>query len=247
VTSSGLSAAVAFSGGLFSFLSPCVLPLFPSYLSFVTGMSLEELQQADRPGAGRRRVLAHSIAFVLGFSMVFMSLGASFSVLGQALADYRDPIRQIGGALIVVFGLFVAGWLPVTWLGRYRQLQLRSKPAGLLGSWLVGVTFAVGWTPCVGPILGAILTLAGTSETVGAGVGLLAAYSAGLAVPFLLSSLGLGVFLTSYRRFRPWMPAVERTAGVLLVMVGLLVVSNYFVVLNSFAVGLTPSWLLRRL
>src|SRR5262245_30856881 len=216
-----VSVLVAFSAGIFSFLSPCVLPLFPSYLSFITGMSLEDLQDVDgRDGAGRGRVLGHSLAFVLGFSMVFVALGASFSALGQALIDYRDVIRQLGGALIIVFGLYTIGLLRLSWLGRSRALTLRSKPAGLLGSWLVGVTFAIGWTPCVGPILGSILSLAGTAETVGTGVTLLGAYSAGLALPFVVSSLALGAFLATFRRYRPWIPVVERTAGVLLVIVG---------------------------
>ena len=148
-------------GGLFSFLSPCVLPLFPSYLSFITGMSLEELQSAADDRRRRRWILGHSLAFVAGFSMVFVGMGASFSALGQFLFDYRDRIRLVGGLLIIVFGLYIAGVLPLDFLGRYRQIQLRAKPAGLVGSWLVGVTFAIGWTPCVGPILGSILSLAG--------------------------------------------------------------------------------------
>jgi len=242
-----VSLAVAFVGGLFSFLSPCVLPLFPSYLSFITGMSLEDLQRVGEVGAGRRRVLGHSLAFVLGFSLVFVALGASFSALGQALFDYRDVIRKAGGVLIVVFGLYIAGVLRLSWLGRSRALTLRSKPAGLLGSALVGVTFAIGWTPCVGPILGSILSLAGTAETVATGVTLLGAYSAGLAVPFLVSSLALGAFLATFRRFRAWIPVVERTAGLLLVIVGVLVLTNYFIVLNSYALSLTPAWLLKRL
>jgi cytochrome c-type biogenesis protein len=243
----GISVLVAFAGGLFSFLSPCVLPLFPSYLSFITGMSVEQLQDVSASGPERRRILAHSVAFILGFTMVFVAMGASFSALGQVLIDYRDPIRRAGGVLIIVFGLYIAGVLRLAWLGRYRQVQFRSKPAGLVGSWLVGVTFAVGWTPCVGPILGAILSLAGTAETVSTGIGLLAAYSAGLALPFLLSSVALGAFLAAFRRVRPWIPAVERAAGVLLVIVGVLVLTNYFIVLNSYAISLTPAWLLKRL
>jgi cytochrome c-type biogenesis protein len=241
-----VSVVVAFSAGIFSFLSPCVLPLFPSYLSFITGMSVEQLQDATS-GVRRWKVTAHSLAFIAGFSMVFVGMGASFSVLGQLLIEQRDLIRQVGGALIIVFGLYIAGVLPLGWLGRYQQIQLRSKPAGFVGSWLVGVTFAIGWTPCVGPILGSILSLAGTAETVSTGVALLSAYSAGLALPFLLSSLALGGFLVAFRRFRPWIPVVERVAGVLLVVVGLLVFTNYFIVLNSFAISLTPEWLLRRL
>jgi cytochrome c-type biogenesis protein len=242
-----VSMLVAFSAGVFSFLSPCVLPLFPSYLSFITGMSVEQLQEAGTQGAERRRVMAHSLAFIVGFSLVFIGMGASFSALGQLLIERRDLIRQIGGGLIILFGLYIAGVLPLAWLGRYRQIQLRSKPAGLLGSGLVGVTFAIGWTPCVGPILGSILSLAGTAETVTTGVALLGAYSAGLALPFFLSSLALGAFLVAVRRFRPWIPIVERAAGVLLIVVGILVVTNYFIVLNSYAISLTPDWLLKRL
>lgn len=239
-----LSVVVAFSAGLLSFLSPCVLPLLPSYLSLLTGMSVDRLRGAPE---SRVRVAAHAVAFIAGFSMVFVAMGASLSALGQFLLEYRDLIRRVGGALIVLFGLSVAGVLPLGWLGRSWQLPLRSRPAGLLGSWLVGVTFAVGWVPCVGPILGAILSLAAGSETVGAGVVMLGAYSAGLALPFFLASLALGAVLAATRQLRPYLPAVERAAGVLLVLVGLLVFTNQFTVLNAYALRLTPEWLLRRL
>ncbi len=241
-----LGVAVAFSAGLFSFLSPCVLPLFPSYISFITGMSVSDLS-ADLTAAARRRVLLHAVAFVLGFSIVFVALGASFSAAGQFLLDYRDLIRRIGGALIVVFGLYIAGILKIGFFGRTQTWQLREKPAGYLGSFAVGVTFAIGWTPCVGPILGAILSLAGTAETVQRGIGLLIAYSAGLGVPFLLSALALGPFLRLFKRYRPFIPMVERGAGVLLVVVGVLVFTNYYVILNSWAISLTPEWILQRL
>jgi cytochrome c-type biogenesis protein len=237
---------VAFSAGLFSFLSPCVLPLFPSYLSFITGMSVSDLA-AELTPAVRRRVLGHALVFVLGFSVVFVALGASFSALGQFLLDYRDWIRRVGGALIVLFGLYIAGVFRLGFLGRSVQWQLRDKPAGYLGTLLVGVTFAVGWTPCVGPILGAILSLAATGETVARGIGLLVAYSAGLGVPFLISAAALGSFLRLFRRYRPLIPVLERAAGVLLVVVGVLVYTNYYVVLNAWATSLTPEWLLRRL
>lgn len=241
-----LGVLVAFSAGLFSFLSPCVLPLFPSYLSLITGMSVDRLTAGETRG-DRRRVIVHSLAFILGFSAVFVALGASFSAAGQLLLDYREWIRWIGGALIIVFGLYIAGVLRISWLGRTQQLQLKTKPASYVGSLLVGVTFAIGWTPCVGPILGSILTLAGTVETVQKGVGLLLAYSAGLALPFFLSSLALGGFLRVFKQYRPFIGVVERAAGILLVVVGLLVLTNYFVVLNSFAISLTPQWLLKRL
>ncbi len=241
-----LGVAVAFSAGLFSFLSPCVLPLFPSYLSFITGMSVADLA-ADLPAAARRRVLLHALLFILGFSLVFVALGASFSAAGRLLLEHRDLIRRVGGALIVAFGLSIAGVLKPAVLRRSAQWQIREKPAGYLGSLAVGVTFAIGWTPCVGPILGAILSLAGTAETVQRGVGLLAAYSLGLGLPFLLSAVALGAFLRFVRRYRPFIPVVERAAGVLLIVVGVLVFTNYYVVLNAWAISLTPEWLLRRL
>jgi cytochrome c-type biogenesis protein len=242
----GVGVLVAFSAGLFSFLSPCVLPLFPSYLSFITGMSVADLSK-DLTAAMRRRVLTHAVTFVIGFSVVFVALGASFSAAGQLLLEHRDWIRRVGGALIIVFGLYIAGLLKIGAFNRTQQWQIREKPAGYVGSFLVGVTFAIGWTPCVGPILGAILSLAGTAETVGRGIGLLVAYSAGLGVPFLLSAIALSAFLRFFKRYRPFIPIVERGAGLLLVAVGVLVVTNYYIVLNSWAVSLTPEWLLKRL
>ena len=246
MTNESLGVAVAFTAGLFSFLSPCVLPLFPSYVSFITGMSVADLT-TDLSPVARRRVLIHALAFVLGFSLVFVALGASFSAAGQFLLDYREWIRRIGGTFIVIFGLYIIGLLKIGFFGRTQQWQLREKPAGYLGSLAVGITFAIGWTPCVGPILGAILSLAGTAETVQRGIGLLVAYSAGLGLPFLISAAALGPFLAFFKRYRPFIPTVERVAGVLLVAVGILVATNYYVVLNSWAISLTPEWLLKRL
>ena len=243
---SSVGLLVAFSAGLFSFLSPCVLPLFPSYLSFITGMSVEHLS-GEVTAVTRGRVLMHSLAFIAGFSAVFVALGVSVSAAGQLLLDYRDWIRVGGGLLIIVFGLYIAGILRVGLFGRTAQLQIREKRAGLLGSFAVGLTFAIGWTPCVGPILGSILTLASNDKTVARGTGLLLAYSAGLGIPFLLFSLALGVFLRFFKRYRPFIAVVERVAGVLLIVVGVLVVSNYYIALNSWALTLTPEWLLKRL
>jgi cytochrome c-type biogenesis protein len=241
-----LGVAVAFSAGLFSFLSPCVLPLFPSYLSFITGMSVDRLT-VEVGTSERTRAFAHSVAFVAGFTAVFVALGASFSAAGQFLLDYRDWIRIAGGVLIIVFGLYIAGILHIGLLGRSAQIGIKSKPAGYVGSFAVGLTFAIGWTPCVGPVLGSILTLAGSDKTVREGVVLLLAYSAGLGLPFLLFSVALGGFLRFFKRYRPLIPVVERAAGVLLVAVGVLVATNYYIVLNSWAISLTPEWLLQRL
>src|SRR5262245_40602034 len=241
-----VGVVVAFSAGLLSFRSPCVLPLFPSYLSFITGMSVERLSGEVTAGT-RGRVLVHSLAFIAGFTAVFVSLGVSVSAAGQFLLDYRDWIRIAGGILIIVFGLYIAGVLRVGLFGRTAQLQIREKRAGLVGSFAVGLTFAIGWTPCVGPILGSILTLASNDKTVAQGTGLLLAYSAGLGIPFLLFSLALGAFLRFFKRYRAFMPVVERVAGGLLIVVGVLVVSNYYIALNAWALTLTPEWLLRRL
>ena len=237
---------VAFGAGLFSFLSPCVLPLFPSYLSFITGMSVADLS-ADLSPAARRRVVVHALLFVAGFSLVFVALGASFSAAGQFFTSYREWIRRVGGLLIIVFGLYIAGVLRVGFFGRTQQWQIAEKPAGYLGSLAVGITFAIGWSPCVGPILSSIIFLAANEATWQRGLGLLVAYSAGLGLPFLLSAFALGAFLKFFKRYRPWIPLVERAAGGLLVIVGVLVFTNYYVVLNSYAISLTPEWLLRRL
>ena len=225
---------------------PVGVVVFPSYLSFVTGMSVSDLS-TDLTSAARSQVMLHAVAFVVGFSVVFVALGASFSTAGAFFLDYRDWIRRIGGVLIVVCGLYIAGLLRIGIFGRTQQLQLRAKPAGYVGSFIVGLTFAIGWTPYVGPILGAILSLAGTADTGQRGVGLLAAYSAGLGVPFLLSVAALGMFLKFFKRYRPFIPIVERFAGVVLVVVGVLVFTNYYLVLNSWTIALPPDWLLRRL
>ena len=203
-----VGVVVAFTAGLFSFVSPCVLPLFPSYLSFVTGMSVSDLS-ADLPPAARRRVMLHAVAFVVGFSLVFVALGASFSAAGAFLLDYRDWIRRIGGVLIVMFGLYIAGLLRIGIFGRSQQPQLREKPAGYVGSFIVGITFAIGWTPCVGPILARSCRWRGLPIPCGAAWGCLVAYSAGLGLPFLLSAVALGAssFSSATARSSRWWSA----------------------------------------
>ncbi|HWP56402.1 MAG TPA: cytochrome c biogenesis protein CcdA [Candidatus Acidoferrales bacterium] len=242
-----VSALVALTAGVFSFLSPCVLPLIPSYLSFVSGVSLEEIQAAGASSQVRRRVVFNSLAFILGFSAVFISLGVSASFLGSLFISYRNVIRVLGGAFIALVGFYLLGLFKITLLDRYVQFNLRDKPAGYLGSVLVGITFAVAWTPCVGPILGAILALAGASADVARGTFLLAAYAAGLALPFFLSALALNSFLQFSQRFRRYIHAVHITAGVLLVLVGVLLITDYMTVLNIYALRLTPEWLIKKL
>jgi len=234
---------VAFTAGILSFLSPCVLPLVPSYLSFVTGMSLEDLQK----GVDRRATMVHSLLFVAGFSMIFILLGASASFLGVFLKHYELWIARIGGVVIIILGLHLAGVFRITSLMRERRVHVNDKPAGYIGTLGIGAAFGAGWTPCIGPVLGAILTLAGTQETIWSGVILLSAYSAGLAIPFLLASLALDRFLTAFSKFRTLLPVVERVSGVMLIVLGLLLVTGKFTVLATYLSGLTPDWIQSRI
>jgi cytochrome c-type biogenesis protein len=238
-----LGIAIAFTAGILSFLSPCVLPLVPSYLTFVTGMSLEDLQE----GVNRRATLIHSTLFVLGFSSIFILLGASASFLGQFFRHYEVWIARIGGLIIIILGLHLAGVWRLTPLLREKRVHLSDKPAGYLGTLGVGMAFGAGWTPCIGPILGAILTYGFSQETMWAGVGLLTVYSLGLAVPFLLAALALDWFLQAFARFRTWIPVVEKASGVLLIFLGLLLLTGRFTVLAGWLTQFTPQFILERI
>jgi len=242
-----VSILVAMGAGLLSFLSPCVLPLIPSYLAFVGGLSLDEIQGPVSHSTHRRHLLLRSLAFIAGFSAIFIAFGASATALGQLLFDYQLVIRKVGGVLVILFGLHIAGWLTLPFLMRERHLELKGRPGGALGAFLVGVTFAAGWIPCVGPILGSILLMAGTSQTAGQGIFLLAAYSAGLAVPFFLSAVLFSRFLRFFNRFKRLLPWVSRVSGVFLILVGLLLLTDYFTLLSTVALRFTPEWLFRRL
>jgi cytochrome c-type biogenesis protein len=237
----GVSFFVAFGAGLLSFLSPCVLPLIPSYVGFLTGLSVEELQV--RRGAA----LLHGLWFVAGFSLVFVALGATASALGAFLREYQQWIGRGGGVLVIAFGLYLLGALRPAFLMRERRLQLSRKPLGYLGSAFVGVAFGAAWTPCVGPILGAIFTLAATRAGVGEGMALLGVYALGLAVPFLITAFALERFLGWFQRFRPYIVWVDRVAGVLLIALGILLVTDRFTLLASYLQGLTPEFVKSRL
>jgi cytochrome c-type biogenesis protein len=236
-----LGILVAFVAGLLSFLSPCVLPLVPSYIGFLTGMTLPEL-------SGQRRVaLLHALLFVTGFSIVFVLLGASATQLGRALSYYQVWLQRVGGVLIIVFGLLCLGWLKIPQLLSDRRPRLDRKPVGFLGSLLVGMAFAAGWTPCIGPVLGGILGLAATSADVGRGMLLLVVYSAGLALPFLVAAVAVESFLGWFQRFRRFLPWVMRVSGVLLIVVGGLLVSGEFSRLAGWLQALTPDALREQL
>lgn len=237
----GLGLFVAFLAGLLSFLSPCVLPLVPSYIGFLTGMTLPEM-------TGRRRIaLLHAVLFVAGFSLIFILLGASATALGGALKYYQVWIARVGGLLVILFGLLCLGVVKAGFLEQERRLQLQHKPVGYLGSVLVGMAFGAGWTPCIGPVLGAILSLAATSDSVPRGMLLLGVYSAGLAVPFLLAAVAVESFLEWFQRFRRYLPWVMRVSGVLLIFVGILMATGQFTRLAGWLQGLTPAFLRDRI
>lgn len=241
-----IGLAVAFAAGLLSFLSPCVLPLIPSYATYITGMSMDELAGGARLRA-RRAMLVHSLLFIAGFTLVFLILGASATFLGSLLRAYDEWLGRVGGALLIVFGLYLAGLLRLPGAEREWRIHLADKPVGYLGTVLVGMAFAAGWTPCIGPVLGGILTLAATRGSVGEGTLLLGAYSAGLAVPFLLATLLLERFARNLRRFRPLLPWVSRASGALLIGVGLLLLTGSFATLATLLARWTPEALLQRM
>lgn len=244
--SHSLGLFVAFSAGLLSFLSPCVLPLVPSYATFITGMSLDELQQTEERRA-KRAVMVHGLLFVAGFTAVFMILGASATFLGGLMNYASRWVERVGGVLLILFGLYLIGLLRLPGAGREWRLHLAEKPVGYLGTVLVGVTFGAGWTPCIGPVLGGILTLAAARGTMGEGMGLLAMYSAGLAIPFLLSTLLIGRFMGAFGRMRRWLPWINRISGAMLVILGLLMLTGEFSRLAAMMAGWTPEWLSSRI
>ncbi|KPK78996.1 MAG: cytochrome C biogenesis protein [Gemmatimonas sp. SM23_52] len=236
---------VAFLAGLLSFLSPCVLPLVPSYVSFVTGLGMEELEQGG--GDVKRVTLVHSLLFVAGFTLIFLVMGASATYIGQLLRVYQDVIARVGGLIIMLFGIYLLGVIPIAALSRERRFQFQRKPVGYAGTVAVGVAFGAGWVPCIGPILGAILTLAATRANVAEGMGLLGVYSAGLAIPFVLSAVALTAFLSWFQKFRRYLRYVEWVAGVLLILVGLLLLTGKFTLLAGWLAQYTPDFILERI
>jgi cytochrome c-type biogenesis protein len=236
-----IGVAIAFSAGLLSFLSPCVLPLIPSYLTVVTGVGLDDL------GSARRSALVHALLFVLGFTLIFVALGASATVLGRLLGAYRIWITRVGGALVVLFGLYLLGAVRVSAFDRERRVHLANKPVGYLGTTLVGVAFGAGWTPCLGPIIGAILTYTAATADLARGLPLLLAYSLGLALPFLLAAVAVERFLGAMSRIRPYLARVSQVSGVLLIVVGVLMMFDYFTTIGVYLQAITPSGLRERL
>ena len=236
-----VSVLTAFFAGLVSFLSPCVLPLVPGYISIISGSSLDRLKE-QKDASLVRTALINSVLFIVGFSITFIMLGASATWVGQILLSRKRLFEEIAGLVLIVFGIHLTGFIKINALYKDKRFHNVQKPRGLLGALVLGLVFAFGWTPCVGPILAGILTIASTKQTVTEGMFLLAVYSAGLGIPFLLTSLGLNQFLAFYGRFKKHFHAVEIVSGALVVAVGFLILTGslsrmatYFAFLNRFA------------
>jgi cytochrome c-type biogenesis protein len=229
---------LAFVAGVLSFLSPCVLPLVPSYVSFISGLSFDEL------GERRWTAFTHAVFFIAGFTMIFIALGATATTLGRFLQYNQVWLERIGGTLIILFGLYMLGLFNWGLLAQERRIHLQDKPVGYLGSTLVGLAFGAGWTPCIGPILGSILAYTGVQTTnLTQGMLLLLAYSLGLAIPFLLAALAVEKFISWFKRYRRFMPLVTRIAGGIMVLVGVLLLTGYFTIMANWLQRLTPEFL----
>jgi len=231
--SASVTTMFAFLAGVASFLSPCVLPLIPSYLSYMTGLSVKELQTQPHRNV-RSHMGIHALLFVCGFSFVFITLGATASALGQRFAQYQTLVQRIGGALIIFLGLYLTGVVKVGFLSKERKFSLPHRPIGFVSSFLVGVVFAFGWTPCVGPILASILVLAGTTEDLQKGVYFLTIYSLGLGVPFILSAFAVKLFFAYAQKIKQYLRWMEVGSGIILIGIGILLASNLMLRLTSY-------------
>lgn len=236
-----ISIAIAFSAGLLSFLSPCVLPLIPSYVTFITGLGLDDV------GKARRTALTHGLLFVLGFTLIFLALGATATVLGRLLFSQRVWITRAGGVLLIVFGLYMAGLLRLGAFDAERRVHLADKPLGYFGTVLVGIAFGAGWTPCLGPVLGGILAYTSSVADLERGLLLLFAYSMGLGVPFILSALMVDRFLAWFQRMRRHLGLVNRVAGAMMILVGVLMLAGAFTTMSGWLVDFTPEFLRSRI
>ncbi len=232
--SSHVSVFVAFSAGFLSFVSPCVLPLVPSFVTYITGLTFEDITSAGNKGRVRFITITNSLAFIAGFSFVFVLLGASATYIGELFLAYQYLIEKAGGILIVLFGLYIMGVIKLNFLSAEKKFHMENKPAGLIGSFLVGMAFAAGWTPCVGPILGSILLYASTTGSVAKGMGLLAVYSFGLGLPLFISALAINTFLATFKVVSRHMKWITIISGVFLIITGILIFTGSFTSLTSW-------------
>lgn len=224
----------AFVAGLLSFLSPCVFPLIPSYVMYITGMSYADMLAEHPSHVIRQKSLLHSLCFICGFTIVFVLLGASATYIGTFLHEHAALIRKVGGIILVLLGIHVTGMVPLKFLLGEKRVSIKHKPAGYVGSFLVGIAFAAGWTPCIGPILAGILAVAATADRVYQGILLLLTYSLGLGVPFFLSALAMHRFMALFNRFKKYIRICEVVTGVFLMIIGVLIYTNYLSRLSGF-------------
>ena len=227
-----ISLPFAFLAGLVSFLSPCVLPVVPAYLTFVSGLTMDELSDGSA-AAARRTAVLHAALFILGFLLVFMTLGASATAAGQAFNRLLPAISRVGGVLVILLGILLLDWVRLPPLARDLRLHLRTKPSGAAGSVVVGIVFGAGWTPCIGPILATILLYASMEATITRGTLLLAVYGLGLGVPFLVAAIGFNWFLTSLEALRSWARPIQKLAGILLLVIGVLLLTGEFAAVSA--------------
>lgn len=243
-----LSIIVALGGGILSILSPCVLPLVPAYLSYITGISFDDLKSPLLKRRHRPKIVLSALCFILGLSIVFVLLGASFSFLGRFVSSQHGIIQKAAGLVIIFFGLSIAGVFKIPFLMRSREfLPLKTRITGYLGSTIIGISFGAAWTPCIGPILGSILALAAGAKAMSQGVTLLAAYSLGFAIPFLLAAWASGSILNVLQKYEKLLKGIHIAGGVLLVLLGILVMTGYFTALNSLLIKFTPAWLIEKI
>ncbi|CAN5413378.1 cytochrome c biogenesis protein CcdA [soil metagenome] len=237
-----ISLIAAFAAGFLSFISPCVLPLIPGYVSFVSGVSLEDMRDgASAPAASRRRVLVTSLFFVIGFSLVFIALGASASIVGKFLFSRLPLLEKMAGTLLIVLGLHMMGVFRLSWLEADKRVHTNRKPAGPIGAVVVGIAFAFGWTPCIGPILSGMLALAASKDTVWEGVRLLSVYSMGLGIPFLLTAVAINKFLVASARIRRHYRAIELVSGALIIAIGILIFTGQLTIIVRFLTPYLPT------
>jgi cytochrome c-type biogenesis protein len=229
-----VSTLIAFTAGLLSFVSPCVLPLVPSYITYITGVSFQDLTDEKTKSKIRLATTLHSILFITGFSTVFILMGASASYLGQILIEYQSWIMKVGGVLIIILGIQFTGIINIPFLQMEKRFEMGKKPLGYLGSFLVGVVFAAGWTPCIGPILSTILIYASTTKSFTTGILLLAVYSLGLGIPFFLSSLAFNSFLSAFDKIKRYMRWVTFISGIFLIAIGILILTDTLRDINAF-------------
>lgn len=232
-----VSLPLAFFAGLVSFLSPCILPVVPSYLVFISGLTLDQLRDGSKRDA-RRAAFINSVLFVVGFSAVFMTMGFVATSAGRAVGQALPWMNRIGGVVLVVFGLYLAGVLRIPALTREMRVHLSDKPTGPLGSLVVGIAFGAGWTPCIGPILGSILLYASLETTMAQGTLLLATYALGLGIPFVVAAVAFNWFLAGVDKVKEWMVPLERIAGTVLVIIGFLMASGHFATMTAFLAGM---------